>query len=88
MKHINIMKIAVIGEIHPSGWEIFKKVNFEAFEIKNFETNNLINELQNVDGILLRTSKLEEKVLSKCQKLKIIARHGVGYDNVDLNFFK
>ena len=80
------MKIAVIGEIHPSGWEIFKKVNFEAFEIKNFKTDNLINELQNVDGILLRTSKLEEKVLSKCQKLKIIARHGVGYDNVDLNF--
>ena len=56
------MKIAVIGEIHPSGWEIFKKVNFDAFEIKNFEANNLKKELQDVDGILLRTSKLEEKV--------------------------
>ena len=80
------MKIAVIGEIHPSGWEIFEKVNFDAFEIKNFEADNLIKELQDVDGIILRTSKLEEKVLSKCQRLKIVARHGVGYDNIDLNF--
>ena len=80
------MKISVIGEIHPSGWEILKKSNFEVFEIKNFDPNNLIQELKDVDGILLRTSKLEENVLSECKNLKIIARHGVGYDNVDYNY--
>ena len=80
------MKISIIGEIHPSGWEILKKSKFEVFEIKNFEVNNLKKELNDVDGILLRTSKLEEDVLSKCKKLKIIARHGVGYDNVDFDY--
>ena len=80
------MKISVIGEIHSSGWEILKKSKFEVFEIKNFEVNNLKKELNDVDGILLRTSKLEEDVLSKCKNLKIIARHGVGYDNVDIDY--
>lgn len=80
------MRIAIMGETHLSGWEVLKKANFDVFEIKNFETENLKLELSNVDGILLRTSKLEETVLSYCKKLKIIARHGVGYDNVDLNY--
>ena len=80
------MKVSVIGEIHSSGWEILKKSNFEVFEIKNFEPNYLKQALKDVDGILLRTSKLEEDVLSACENLKIIARHGVGYDNVDYNY--
>ncbi|MBT3777556.1 MAG: hydroxyacid dehydrogenase, partial [Pelagibacteraceae bacterium] len=38
------------------------------------------------DGILLRTAKLEENILSRCNNLKIISRHGVGYDNVDIKY--
>jgi len=80
------MKIAIMGETHISGWEILKNNKLDVFEIKNFNTENLKENLNNVTGILLRTSKLEEDVLSYCKKLKIIARHGVGYDNVDLNY--
>ena len=42
--------------------------------------------MSEVDGILLRTAILSNDVLSCCKKLKIVSRHGVGYDNVDLNF--
>ena len=80
------MKIAIMGEIHLDGWKILEKVNFDYFEITNFEEKNLIKELENVDGILLRTAKLEENILSHCNNLKIISRHGVGYDNVDIKY--
>ena len=80
------MKIAVMGEIHQDGWKVFEDNNLESFEILNFEENNLKKELSEVDGILLRTARLSNHVLSCCKKLKIISRHGVGYDNVDLNF--
>ena len=81
------MRIAIIGEMHLDGWEILKKSNFEVFEVTNFDKNNLIQELKNVDGIILRTAaNLTSDVLKKCKKIKIIARHGVGYDNVDLEF--
>ena len=36
----------------------------------------------------MRVSKLDETILKHCQKLKAISRHGVGYDNVDLNYIK
>ena len=80
------MKIAVMGEIHQDGWKVFEDNNLESFEIYNCEENNLKKELSKVDGILLRTARLSNDVLSFCKKLKIISRHGVGYDNVDLNF--
>ena len=40
------------------------------------------------DGCTLRVSKLTSKVMSACKKLKIISRHGVGYDNIDLDYIK
>ena len=80
------MKIAVMGEIHQDGLKIFEDNNLESFELLNFEENNLKKELSEVDGILLRTAKLSNDVLSYCKKLKIISRHGVGYDNVNLEY--
>ena len=80
------MKIAIIGSIHQSGLNILKENNFDILEIVNLEINSLKKALEEVDGIVLRTAELKENVLSKCKNLKIIARHGVGYDNVDIKF--
>ena len=39
------MKIAVMGEIHQDGWNVFKDNNIESFEILNFEEDSLRKEL-------------------------------------------
>jgi len=79
-------KIAMMGDIHKDGWDVLRKKGYDIFEITDFNENNVINNLKDVDGICLRTSKINSKILQNCKKLKIISRHGVGYDNVDLNF--
>ena len=80
------MKIAIIGPIHEDGYNILKNARYDFFEINNFKANFLKSNLHDVDGIILRTAKLSKNILSKCKKLKIIVRHGVGYDNVDLKY--
>ena len=80
------MKIAVMGEIHEDGWKVFEDNNLESFELLNFEENNLKKELSEVDAILLRTARLSNDILSFCKKIKIVSRHGVGYDNVNLEY--
>ena len=80
------MKIAILGTVHPKGLEFLKDNEFEVFEVDNFEIQSLKESLKSVDGILLRTSKLDQDILQHCDKLKIISRHGVGYDNVDLDY--
>jgi D-3-phosphoglycerate dehydrogenase len=80
------MKIAVLGEIHQDGWKVFENNKLESFELFNFEESNLKKELREVDAILLRTAKLSNDVISYCKKLKIVSRHGVGYDNVNIDY--
>ena len=46
------MKVGVVGEIHPSGYEIFDKNNIEYFVTNNINEDHLIEKLQDVDGIV------------------------------------
>ena len=80
------MKIATMGPLHSDGLSVLEKNDCDVFEVTNFSSDSLIAKLQDVDGIALRTAKLTKDVLEKCHKLKIVSRHGVGYDNVDLNY--
>ena len=79
-------KIAIIGTIHKDGWEVLKKLNFDVFEITDLSNSNLIKQLKDIDGIALRTANLDANVMKECTKLKIVSRHGVGYDNVDISY--
>ena len=82
-------KIAIIEEIHKDGLKLLEEnPNYEYELITDVSENNLINKLPEFDGCTLRVSKLNKKILEKCLKLKVISRHGVGYDNVYLNFIK
>ena len=82
-------KIAVIEEIHKDGLELLDNhPNYEYELITDISENNLIEKLPKFDACTLRVSKLDEKILKHCTKLKAISRHGVGFDNVDLNYIK
>ena len=78
-------KVLIIKKIHDSGIKLLdgrKDFNYEIVE--NLETSFLINKIQDCDALSLRTSKLGADLINAANKLKIISRHGVGYDNVDL----
>ena len=84
-----MFKIAIVEKIDNDGIELLKKnPNFEYQIIEDVSKENLLKELPNYDGLTLRVVNLDENILSKCKKLKVISRHGVGYDNVDLNYIK
>ena len=82
-------KIGIIEKIHDKGIDLLKNnKNFEYEIIENTSKDNLIKVLPKFDGITLRVAKLDNSILSYCKKLKVISRHGVGYDNVDTKFLK
>ena len=82
-------KIAVIEQIHKDGLEILEKNSNYSYQlITDVSENNLIKKLPEFDGCTLRVSKLNENILKHCPNLKVISRHGVGYDNVDLPYIK
>jgi D-3-phosphoglycerate dehydrogenase / 2-oxoglutarate reductase len=82
-------KIAIIEEIHKNGIDyIEKNLNYKFEIITDVTENNLIKKLPEFDACTLRVTRLDENVLKHCPNLKVISRHGVGIDNVDLNYIK
>ena len=82
-------KIGIIQNIHEEGIKIFKEnKNFEYEIIDDLSEENLLKKIPLCDGITLRTAKITYNILSKAKKLKVISRHGVGYDNVDISLLK
>ena len=82
-------KILIIQNIHQTGLQLIKNNPKYEFEITD-DTNldNLKKKIIDCDAISIRTAKLPSEVIEQGKKLKIISRHGVGYDNIDLNSSK
>ena len=82
-------KIAIVDKIHSDGIKLLEKNNKFQYEvIEDLSKKNLISKLPAFDGITLRRGKIDSEILEKCKNLKVISRHGVGYDNVDIKFLK
>ncbi len=82
-------KIAIVDKMHQDGINLLKNnPKFECEVIEDISKNNLIAKLPEFDGITLRRGKVDADILAKCKKLKVISRHGVGFDNVDTKFLK
>jgi len=84
-----MIKIAIVDKMHKDGIDLLKNNSkFKCEVIENLSKENLMSKLHDVDGITLRRGKIDSDILEKCKKLKVISRHGVGYDNVDTKFLK
>ena len=82
-------KIAIVDKMHKDGIKLLKNnPKFNCEVIEDLSKKNLLKKLPNFDGITLRRGKIDAEILKKCEKLKVISRHGVGYDNVDIKSLK
>ncbi len=81
--------ILIIQPIDKSGIEILENhpdYNFEIIDGTDLE--EIKKKIIECDGISIRTAKLPAEVIRGAKNLKIISRHGVGYDNIDLDAAK
>jgi len=58
--------------------------NIEYRVIEDFSEATLKKEIVDADAITVRTAVISGDLIQAAPKLKVIARHGVGYDNVDI----
>ena len=78
-------KILIIQPIHEAGIKLLMdNSNYEYEIIENLEAQDIKSKISNCDAISIRTAKLSGELINCSKNLKIISRHGVGYDNIDL----
>ena len=82
-------KILIIQPIHEAGIKLLmNNSNYEYEIIENLEAQDIKSKISNCDAISIRTAKLSGELINCSKNLKIISRHGVGYDNIDLTASK
>ena len=82
-------KILIVQPIHEKGMELLKSNSNYSYEvIEDLSVENVKQKIVDADAVSLRTSILPAEAIENAKNLKIISRHGVGYDNIDLNSCK
>ena len=85
------LKIVVTDYIEPDlEWEAeqlakYENVTFEYHQLKFQSDEELLETIRDADMILVNMVKMSEAVINGLEKCKLILRHGVGYDNVDVD---
>lgn len=62
-------------------------INASGNELKLVERGtreDLLEAIKDVEGLIVRSDKIDEAVMAAAPKLKVIVRAGAGYDNIDL----
>jgi D-3-phosphoglycerate dehydrogenase len=79
------MKVLVADAINEKGIENLKKVADVTVDT-SITPEELVNKIHEYHGIIVRSrTKVTKEVIDKADNLKIIARAGVGVDNIDLD---
>lgn len=69
------MKIFLNEYIHPKAARLLTE---------NAEIVNTFDQVEDIDGIVLRGEKITKEIMQKATKLKVIGKHGVGYETIDV----
>jgi D-3-phosphoglycerate dehydrogenase / 2-oxoglutarate reductase len=77
--------VLVVGPLHASGLAVLKAAPDVTFDEVNQPTLEAYAPFApKADAILIRTQPMPASVIATAPRLKIVSRHGVGYDAVDV----
>jgi D-3-phosphoglycerate dehydrogenase len=82
----SVKKILIAGKVHKDSLSLLDERKDISYEMIDFPSEqDFIEKLPDCDALLLRTMQLPKEALRNSKKLRVISRHGVGYDNVPLD---
>jgi len=84
-----MIRILICDPIHPDGPSIMRNADFDVIENSTITADQLQTCIGDFDAVVVRgRTKITSSVLNAGVKLKVVARSGVGLDNIDVNTAK
>ena len=78
-------RVIIHDAIDEAGLDLLAgRADLEVCEVARDDDERLCREIADADGLILRYLPLGTEALAASTRLKVIARHGVGCDNIDL----
>lgn len=77
--------VLVAGHVHQAGLDVLRDAPGVTFEmVDEVSTESYAPRIYGADALMIRTQPLTASVIATAQRLRIVSRHGVGYDAVDV----
>jgi D-3-phosphoglycerate dehydrogenase len=77
--------ILVAGKLHPAGIERLKQAQGFTFTlVEEVSLESYLPHLGEAEAVVIRTQPMTAETIALAPNLKIVSRHGVGYDSVDV----
>ena len=80
-------KILITESVHPIGPELLTAAGHTVVYADR-DMDVIRREIVDADAVLVRIIELPGSLLATAKNLKIVSKHGVGYDNIDLDYCK
>jgi len=78
-------KVLVIQGLHPEGLRLLEgRDDVVPVVLNSNDEQQIVEAARDVEAITVRTARITRAVIAAAPNLKIVARHGVGYDAVDV----
>ncbi len=77
--------VLVAGKLHPSGVDLLRRAEGLTFDlIDEISEPSYAPLIDRADALILRTQPLSAATVTRAARLRLVSRHGVGYDAVDV----
>ena len=76
-------KILIVQPIHERGVRVFGE-RFDVRVASDPSVATVVKEIRGVAGVVVRTAPFPREIIEAADALKVIGRHGVGFDNIDV----
>lgn len=80
--------LLIAGKLHPSGEALLEDLKTQGVTIDYVEEvseESYAGLIHKADAMVIRTQPLSALSIAKAERLKVVSRHGVGYDSVDVS---
>ncbi len=80
-------RVAVVSPFHEEGLNLLRgRADCDVALVTDLTPEGIARGVSGADAITVRTQPLTREILELAPGLKIVSRHGVGYDNVDIAY--
>jgi D-3-phosphoglycerate dehydrogenase len=77
--------VLVAGKLHPSGIALLAASPDVTFDhVEEVSEASYAPLIAKADGLVIRTQPLSAATIGKAERLRVVSRHGVGYDAIDV----
>jgi D-3-phosphoglycerate dehydrogenase len=59
-------------------------VDFSYYQLKNANASELLKVIAEADVVIVNMARMNEEVMNGLKRTRLIIRHGIGYDNIDV----